>query len=161
MIRFSSASNVTAFAKVSLFTSCIALTMLTGCSNRIHYRGKAPDLEALATIQPGQSTKEDVLNIIGSPTFETQFGPKVWYYVSKREEAKAFLPPEVTDKQTIAISFSDNEVVTKVEDLDPELPDIIPAKNKTSSAVPEKPLLKQVFANFGRIAKKNDKDESR
>ena len=146
------------FVSALVFTSVLHLT---GCSNRIDYRGKAPDLKALETIKAGSSTKQDVLNTIGSPSFETQYGPKVWYYVSKKEESKAFFPPKVTERQTIAISFSNSGLVTKVEDLDPFQKEIIPVKDKTKSAVPEKPLIKQIFANFGKIAKKDDKKKKK
>lgn len=138
---------------------CIALT--AGCVKRVYYRGKAPDPEALATIQIDKSTKEDVLQAIGSPSFETQFGPKVWYYVSKKEERKAFFDPEMTEKHTIAISFTSQGVVKTIDDLDPDQPAIVPVEDVTPSAVPEKPLVKQIFANFGRIAKKSDKDKKK
>lgn len=144
--------------KVSMIAVCI---LASGCVKRVHYRGKAPDLEVLSTLKTGQSTKNDVLNSLGSPTFETQYGEKIWFYVSKKVEHKAFLPPEETEKQTIALSFNKSGVLTKIEDLDPDLPDIVPVKNRTPSAIEERPLVKQIFANFGRIAKTGENKAAR
>ncbi len=130
---------------------------LSGCSKRVHYRGKAPDLKIIHALNIGTSTQSDVLKAIGSPTFETQYGPKTWFYVSKKLENFAFLPPKIIEKQTISITFDSGGIVTKIEDHDPHMKDINPVQNRTPDAVAERPLLQQVFANFGRIAKAGDK----
>ncbi len=145
----------------TLTITLVCAALATGCVKRVDYRGKAPDPKAVATLKAGQSTQEDVLNTIGSPSFETQYGPKVWYYVAKREEQKAFFTPETTNHETLAVSFNANGIVTKIEDLDPDQPKIIPVEDVTPGAVPEKPLVKQIFANFGRIAKRTEKDGKR
>lgn len=131
-----------------------ALMTITACSPRIDYRGKNPEPKELKQIHPGLH-QEEVLNLIGSPTFETIYGAKKWFYVYKKTETTSFLDPKTIEKNTISISFNDQGIVEKVEDLDPATAqDIDPIRHKTKTVGEDRPFLQQVFSNFGRVARK-------
>lgn len=141
----------------SLIVGTSVLALLTACSPRVDYRGKVPEAKDLSKIQQGTSTQNDVLSTIGSPTFESTYGPKKWFYVYKKTETQSFFTADVVDKNTLVIEFNDQGVVSKVEDLDPETHNIDPLTHKTPTVGSDRTVLQQVFSNFGRVAKKSDK----
>lgn len=133
------------------------LALLAACSPRIDYRGKAPEIKSLSKIQTGVHTSHDVLATIGSPTFESTYGPKTWFYVHKKTETTSFLKPSIAEKNTIAITFNEQGVVEKIEDMDPEMQDIDPLTHTTPTVGADRTILQQVFSNFGRVARKSEK----
>lgn len=132
------------------------LALLAACSPRVDYRGKAPEVKDLTKIQPRVHTTHDVLATIGSPTFESTYGPKTWFYVHKKTETTSFFKPDIIDKNTIAITFDDKDVVAKMEDMDPEMQDIDPLTHTTPTVGADRTMLQQVFSNFGRVARKSE-----
>ncbi len=133
------------------------LALLTACSPRVDYRGKAPEIKDISKIQPKVSTTYDVLAAIGSPTFESTYGPKTWFYIHKKTETMSFFKPNITEKNTIAVTFNYKGIVQKVEDMDPEMQEINPVAHTTPTVGADRTILQQVFSNFGRTAKKTDK----
>ena len=58
--------------------------MLAGCAVSEDQRGNLPDPEKLAQVQPGTTSKEQVIKILGSPSSESTFDDDVWYYISRK-----------------------------------------------------------------------------
>ena len=141
---------------VKFLIPLVTLTLLTACSPRIDYRGKSPEVKDISKIVPGKSNKFDVLSAIGSPTFESNYGPKTWFYVHKKTETTSFFKPNIMEKNTIAVTFNTLDVVEKVEDLDPDMQDINPVSHTTPTVGSDRTVLQQVFSNFGRKAKKSE-----
>ncbi|HBN23210.1 MAG TPA: outer membrane protein assembly factor BamE [Holosporales bacterium] len=133
------------------------LALLAACSPRVDYRGKAPEVRDLTQIQAGVHTSHDVLAAIGSPTFESTYGPKTWFYIHKKTETTSFFKPNIIEKNTIAITFNDKGVVERLEDMDPEMQEIDPITHTTPTVGADRTMLQQVFSNFGRVARKPEK----
>lgn len=141
---------------VKFLVAVVIFAALTACVPRVDYRGKAPETKDLAALQTGAHTQNDVLRAIGSPTFESAYGPKTWFYVHKKTETKAFLTPDIVEKNTIAITFNEKGIIEKIEDMDPEEQDITPISHATPTVGHDRTILQQVFSNFGRGAKKSE-----
>ena len=142
---------------LKFFIPAIAFALLSACSPHVDYRGKSPEFKDLSKVQTGVSTTYDVLSAIGSPTFESTYGPKTWFYVHKKTETRSFFTPNIIEKNTIAVTFNSKDVVEKIEDMDPEMQDINPVSHTTPTVGSDRTVLQQVFSNFGRTAKKTDK----
>jgi outer membrane protein assembly factor BamE (lipoprotein component of BamABCDE complex) len=78
---------------------------LAGCSTFVDQRGNLPDAERLAQVQPGVSTREQVQQLLGTPSSTSTFDDSTWYYISKKTEQWAFLAPETLEQTVIAIDF--------------------------------------------------------
>jgi len=141
----------------TVFLCLTTLIALSACTPRVDYRGKAPEPKDLSKIQVGKHTQHDVLTTIGSPTFESKYGAKTWFYVYKKTTTTSFLKPDIAEKNTIAITFSKRGIVEKIEDMDPDMQAIIPLSHSTPTVGEDRTLLQQVFSNFGRSAKKSSK----
>jgi len=133
---------------------CVALA---ACPARIDSRGNQPDPDRLAEITAGEHNRDDVAEILGSPSSIAMFGDETWYYVSKRTETLAFLAPEVTERQVVIVRFDRQGVVKAVDylDLDDER-EIQFVERETPTSGNEIGLLDQLLGNIGRFGGEGD-----
>ena len=132
---------------------CYALLvlLLAGCAPTIANRGAIIDADKLAEVKPGSSTREEVATKLGTPTQVSTFDEKIWYYFGQQTEQYSFLDPKVTERQTIAIAFNDEGVVTAVSKLSPnDVSAIDPVGRRTPTYGHETTVLEQLVGNLGR-----------
>ena len=131
--------------------SAVALG-LSGCASRLDTRGNLLDPEKVLEIQPGELTREEVVEILGSPSSITAFGSDTWYYISQRTETYAFFPPKVMERQIVVVSFDKKGTVTKVDTVGLEQGrKIIPVARKTPTHGNKMTVLEQLIGNLGRF----------
>lgn len=133
---------------------------LGGCSSTIDHRGKLPDPDQLKQLQVKTHTSEDVLRLIGSPTSASNFGEKKWFYIYRKTETKAFLPPNTVEEKMVVISFDDQDRVSKIIEKKPDGQVINHTSYRTPTFGHDRPILQKVFGNFGRNAKNADPKKS-
>ena len=62
----------------------------------------------------GKTTKEEITNILGTPSIKSTFdGGKSWFYVSSEFEKFIFLDGENIDQKILIFEFGDNNVLNK------------------------------------------------
>jgi outer membrane protein assembly factor BamE (lipoprotein component of BamABCDE complex) len=134
--------------------AAVAALSLSGCFGyTVDQRGNLPDPEKIAALQPGTTTKDQVIKILGSPSSGSTFDDKTWYYISRKTQQVAFLQPKVLDQQVLIVAFDDNNVVKVVDHktlADGE--SISPASGATPSPGRELSFMEQLLGNVGRFA---------
>lgn len=124
---------------------------VTACAPRIATHGNLPDPEKLADIVPGEIAKDEVAEILGSPSSVALFGEEVWYYISERKETTAFFAPELQDRQVLIVRFDPEGVVSSIDTLGIEDGRAIePVERTTPTAGNDITIIQQVLGNFGR-----------
>jgi outer membrane protein assembly factor BamE (lipoprotein component of BamABCDE complex) len=165
LTRFKSISTLriddagTAANEMSLrFTSTgIAFTLATAlvlgaCSPRVAVRGNLPRDEQLAKITVGEQNRNEVAEILGTPSTLGTFDDKVWYYISRKTEKFAFLEETIVDQQVIAIYFDDKNVVQAIYRYDKDdLRQVGMVDRTTPTAGKELSVLEQLIGNLGRF----------
>lgn len=91
-----------------------AAVALAACSPRTDTHGHLVDPEALAQVKAGEQTKEQVQNLLGSPSSVGAFDQNTWYYISKQTQQVAFLEPTVLEQQVIEVDFDSKGIVKSV-----------------------------------------------
>lgn len=140
----------------TFLTSLCSLALVGACSPIIDYRGYLPKSEDLKKIQMGQ-TKGEVVSILGSPSTTATINTTndSFYYVSSVVERVAFYPPNVIDREILAIHFSADERVTKFAHYGLENGKIVDfISRETPTAGKELTAVEQMFqtlGNFGNI----------
>lgn len=128
------------------------LVGLVACSPTVATHGHRIDGEALARIQPGLTSRDEVLGLLGSPSSLSTFDDGSWYYVSQRTERRSFYQANVVDQQVVTISFDDNGTVEAVEQVDlADARPIEPVERKTPTEGNELSVLEQFIGNVGRF----------
>ncbi len=125
---------------------------LASCQPTIDQRGNLPDQKRVATIEPGVTTKEEVSQILGTPSSVSTFGDKTWYYISRRTEQTAFFQPEVLDQQVVVVAFDEGGVVRDIQRLNlADSRPIDPSARETASAGKELGFIEQLLGNVGKF----------
>lgn len=126
--------------------------VLGACESRVDSRGNLPDPELLASIEPGQMSRDDVSLLLGSPSSVAMFENETWFYISQRTETFAFFEPEVQERKVIIVQFDDAGVLKTVETRGLEQGQLIePVERETPTLGNELTLFQQFFGNLGRF----------
>jgi outer membrane protein assembly factor BamE (lipoprotein component of BamABCDE complex) len=133
----------------------LALTVaVSGCASRIDTRGSVLDPENVAQIKPGESTKNDVTQLLGSPSTTGNFdGPgNAWYYYNQRTETVAFFKPEVQSRKILAVRFAEDGKVDTLSVLDESSGQEVAVVDRvTPTSGNEITFIQQLFGNLGRF----------
>jgi len=129
-----------------------AAVALAACSPRLTVRGHLPRETQLARIEIGKQTKEEVAEILGTPSTQGTFDDSVWYYISRKTEKFAFLDEKVVDQQIVAVYFTDKDIVQAIQRYNKDdLRRVVMTERKTPTAGKELSVLEQLIGNLGRF----------
>ena len=101
-------------ASICILTGVDALT--AACTAQLDTHGDHVDSDRIAQIRPGVQTREDVGQLLGSPSSKSVFDDERWYYISDVVETRSIFDREVKQRQVVAIRFDREGVVSEVDD---------------------------------------------
>ena len=129
----------------------LLLASLGACAPKIANRGTLLEPEKLEKVIVGESTRENVLDLLGSPTQVSTFDEKIWYYISRKTEQYSFLDPEIIDQRNIEIRFNEEGIVAKFNEFDVKTAkNIMPVKRETPTYGRKTTFIEQLIGNIGR-----------
>ncbi len=129
-----------------------ALAFFASCSPIVDNRGHSADDADYSQIIPGQSRPEDVRAILGSPSSESNFGEKTWYYISERKETVGMHAPKVLDTKVTAIRFDENDRVVDMAEIDKDKGrDVTFVEMTTPTEGRKMSAMEQLLGNFGKF----------
>lgn len=141
----------------SLVAATALTALLLACAPNIVQRGNLPAPELLTKIQPGAQTRNQVADLLGSPSSVATFGEEVWYYISSQTETVAFYEPEITEQQVVAITFDDAGKVKTIRTYGLEdAQKIEPVARITPTGGRQITILEQLVGNLGRFSKQGN-----
>jgi len=130
---------------------------IAGCTPRIDQRGNKPEDDQVVQINPGVDDKNRVAELIGTPSAISTFDDRTWYYISKRTETSAFLDPEVTDQEVLAIAFDEGGIVESMRIYGEEDGHTIAFVDRTTPTEGnELTLIQQLLGNLGKFNPSGD-----
>ena len=144
-------------------TSPVAALMLAGalfgCTPTVQTHGHSLDQEQLAKVAPGQTSRQEVLQLLGSPSALSTFDDENWYYVTQRTEKRSFYQENVVEQDVVAIAFDERGRVVTVgrHGLD-QVASIDPVDRVTPTAGSSPSILGQLIGNIGRFSSGNNAD---
>ncbi|MHA1598657.1 MAG: outer membrane protein assembly factor BamE [Alphaproteobacteria bacterium] len=143
------------FSRTATVAGIVVLgATLLACAPRLDTRGNKPDPERLAEIIPGEVSRDEVAEILGSPSSVAVFDQETWYYISQRTETVAFMEPELKEREIVILRFDDNGILAEIETRTAEAgKDVLPVTRKTPTAGNEIGFFEQMFGNLGRFRK--------
>ena len=125
---------------------------LLGCTPTIETHGHSLEEEQIAKIEPGRTSRQEVLQLMGSPSSLSTFDDAAWYYVSQRTEKRSFYQKGVVDQEVLTISFDDQGVVGAVNrsGLD-QVAAVDPVDRVTPTSGSSPSIFEQLIGNIGRF----------
>ncbi len=136
----------------TIFLLCFILCC-TACVKTAHVSGHLFEEKEINALKQSKS-KQDIENLLGSPTTISNFGDETWYYITTKKQRVAFWPDKVLEQNIIAIDFKANGTIQNIirySEKDAKnhklVTDITFVKgNDTTKA-------QQFFGNIGRFSK--------
>jgi outer membrane protein assembly factor BamE (lipoprotein component of BamABCDE complex) len=126
---------------------------LSGCMfATIDSQGYVPDADSLDRVKPGTQSREDVAQLLGTPSSVVPFSDDTWIYVSRKVSTIAFLDPSVIEQNVVVVQFDQGGMVQEVRRYTLEDGKAIdPVSRKTPSPGKELTFLEQLVGNIGRF----------
>lgn len=126
--------------------------LLAACSPTFRHHGFIPPVEELEQIVVGVDTRGSVESLVGAPSSTGILRDEGWYYISTRIKHFAYREPEVIERQMLAISFDDEEVVENIERFDLTDGEVIPLNRRiTDSPVKGPGFWRQILGNITNV----------
>lgn len=125
---------------------------LAGCSSISDHRGYIVDAALVQSVQPGVDNQQSVEGTLGRPTFTSEYGDKIWYYVSSTAVQRPFGRARIRQHYVLAVSFDKGGNVTKADQwgLD-KVAYFDPDGDKTPVLGKERSFLEDLFGNIGQV----------
>ncbi|MEO6042234.1 MAG: outer membrane protein assembly factor BamE [Croceibacterium sp.] len=124
-----------------------------GCSSIVTHRGYIADELLVQSVEPGVDNRQSVERTLGRPSFTTQFGAPVWYYVGSNTHQAPFNSPKIYQHGVMAVSFDGAGNVAKVERSGMEkVARIDPNGDSTPTLGRERGFLEDLFGNIGAVS---------
>ena len=135
---------------------CLLLTCatigLSACSNTVQVRGNTPEPEDVAEIQTGVHSRQDVIDLLGSPSTVSTFQNRKWYYIGQKTQEVAFMKPQVLDRNVLVITFDETGLVEQTTNY--SMADslaVVPVERITPTEGRDLTILQQLFGNVGQF----------
>ena len=125
----------------------------SACAETVNTRGQIILPSRLAQIQPGTTTRDDVVQLLGSPSTQGTMNDERWYYISSSVGTKAFRPHELKSRQIVIIDFDKNtNVVAKVtQKTEKDGKEITPDESTTATQGQSLGIVEQMFGSMGEL----------
>jgi outer membrane protein assembly factor BamE (lipoprotein component of BamABCDE complex) len=126
------------------------LLILTSCLTI--EKGKVLDIDDINKIDIGISHKDNVIKILGFPSFKSDFNQNKWIYYSYKLRKFLFTKPHYKEQKVLVIDFSDNgEYVKNMTFYDIDTNEYKTVNNKTATGKEDENIIRDIFSNIGQI----------
>ena len=126
--------------------------LLAACSNPIHVRGQIPDTDTIESIKAGVHRREDVFEMLGTPSTISTFEDRKWYYIGQKSIEYAFKKTTVLERSVLVVSFdSTGRVDEKAFYTLADGWEIDPVARITPTEGRELTIMQQLLGNLGRL----------
>ena len=126
--------------------------LVAGCSSIVGHKGYLADEVLLRSVQPGLDNRTSVQAALGQPSFTSQFGEPVWYYISSTTQQRPFTTPKISSHTVLAVSFDAAGNVVRAERTGMEqVARISPESDETPTLGKDRSFLEDLFGNIGQV----------
>lgn len=108
------ATQASCYALAMKIAAIFLLGAICACTTIEEQHGVAIKPKEVAALTL-DSSKSDVVSVLGSPSTKSIYGDEVWYYLSNRKERNIFAADELAEQEVLAISFDVNAHISNVE----------------------------------------------
>ena len=130
----------------------LTLALTAACTPLFRNQGYVPTDDELALIEVGSDTRESVATKVGRPSTSGLLNDVGWYYVQSRYETIGPRAPQETDRQVVAITFSEDGVVQDVGRFGLQDGQVITLSRRvTDSNIQGVSLIRQLLGSLGQL----------
>lgn len=142
-----------------IFFCCVVLSgffFLSSCLVETESRGYIFENNFVDDISAGKTSKQDILDNMGSPSTTSDLNKEAWFYIFSKFEKVSFLHKKITEHSVVEIDFTE-DIVTAVNKY--SIDDIKNIKINTDSSVSDLNDISPLEQFLGNIGKYNTEDK--
>ncbi len=130
----------------------VAVSALGACAPTFRSHGYIPPEEDLSEIVVGVDTKATVEEVVGSPSSAGLRNDEGFFYVRSRVRTFGPTRPKEIERQVLAISFDESEVVQNIERFGLEDGRVVALERRvTDNGITNLGFLRQLLGNIGNF----------
>ena len=136
-----------------ILLNLLFICSLTACSSDtfVSHCGNMPTEERIAQLQKGQ-TKDEVLDILGTPSSIVSLDQNTWIYMSSDIKRVAFFKPEELNRDVLTIHFNQYNQVAEFERLDKNHGEnVVISENQTQTEGSDAGFFEKYFGGVGQF----------
>lgn len=130
---------------------CTVLFATSACTKRMETHGSIVKQERLDRIKIGSHTKNDVAELLGSPSATGTFNNKRWYYFTEKAAVRALGRSKLLEREIVIVDFDKQGVVSsltfKSKD---DAQKVNPSKKTTTTYGQTLGIIDQFINNLGK-----------
>ncbi|MDC1383053.1 outer membrane protein assembly factor BamE [Candidatus Puniceispirillum sp.] len=135
----------------TLFLGILCFGGLSGCGEKISEHGHTLNLTALSMIEIGRSKKADILDALGSPSFEGAFDKQKLYYLSQTMVEPVAGANTTKNRNIYIFSFNAKNVLQTIDLIDEKSGlNVVHITEKTRTTGVNLGVFDQIFSNLKR-----------
>ena len=130
----------------------VGLIAVTGCTTLTSRHGFVPLPEDLEQMVVGQTTREEVIDLVGPPTTSGAVDTQTLYYVKSEREVFGPFAPEISKREVLAISFTNGGVLANIQRFGLEDGRVVVLSRRiTDDGIVDVSFIGQLLGAFGNI----------
>jgi outer membrane protein assembly factor BamE (lipoprotein component of BamABCDE complex) len=130
----------------------VVAAALAGCSPQFRYHGYIPSETELTALQVGQTTRDEVITLVGAPTALGVVGEDAFYYVRSRFRDYGYRASEEVEREVLVVSFTDAGVLANVERFGLEDGNVVALSRRvTDDNLRDTTFIRQLLGNVGQF----------
>ena len=135
------------------FFYCIfILFTLQSCAPIEEVRGNLIKPYQLQLLKLNETSKQDAITALGTPTTVTSFYDNIWYYIGQHRKRAVFFGSDIQEHQVLQLSFDDEGILQKIKHYNKDDLTKIPfSQDKTKTAGTDISIWNQLLGNVGRF----------
>ena len=147
-------TRIAARMRLELLAVAGLAALAGGCTTAIHdHRGFLVDQTLVDTVAPGIDNKASVERTLGRPTFASQYGEPVWYYVAVDMRQLPFHRPHPTKETVLRVRFDAKGNVATIDQANvTEVAEIKPDHTITPTMGRKRGFFEDLFGNIGTVS---------
>ena len=137
------------FIIIKFFILFFSKIEISSCSKKtIH--GNLPDANIVSLLNIKKDNKENVIKILGQPTFEGTLGDNSFYYVGTVNSKTAFLDAKLEDQYILELNFDKSNILRKIYIYDEhQTIDVAMSSLETKTKGQKTSFFRQLIGNLG------------
>jgi outer membrane protein assembly factor BamE (lipoprotein component of BamABCDE complex) len=138
--------------RLRLALPVLAALAPAACAPEISTHGYRLDKGSLARLEPGRTTRDQTLQLLGSPSSVATFDDHVWYYVTQRIERRSFYQEKVVEQRVVTVTFDDSDRISSIDQHDlSDAREVELVSRETPTSGNELSIFEQFIGNIGRF----------
>lgn len=130
-----------------------AALSMAACAPIYTDHGYVPPEDELEQLVVGIDTRATVEDTVGPPSSQALINDNSYFYVHTRLRAIAFQAPQEIEREVVAISFDDADVIANIEQFTLEDGVVVRINRRvTESGIRDQTFLRQLLRNLGRFS---------